>query len=303
MSLAGWYPDPGGKPGRYRYWDGASWSEVLTDDPADPPPGAGTGRRPPRDADHRHPGRTVGIAALVLVIVVVSAVLIVRRTGEASSIGDPAAAPSASGWDDSSPLPSSPSPPDPSASQPSGRPNSTGDCPVGRPDELSLHPKDGRIHGGRLSMAAIDGYSDPEPEYMLSWMWDTEGVSQVTEPGWQSIFTVGEIHRSDGFDSLRAAARSSLECAKRTGWYLHLAGSKDIRDESTVVDGHQAWIVTAEIRDDSPNVAVDGDQLTFVVVDDGRDGAYSVWCGMVPLGDQTRLALNQRVLSGLKVRG
>ncbi|SDS17990.1 DUF2510 domain-containing protein [Microlunatus soli] len=301
MALAGWYPDPGGKPGRYRYWDGESWSEVMTDDPADPPPGAGTGRRPTPDADHHHPGRTIGIAVLVLVIVVVSAVLIVRRTDNASSIGAPGAG--ASGWDDSSPLPSSPAGGSPSTSGSSGPPRTAVNCPAGRPDELSLHPNDGRIHGGRLSMAPIDGYSDPEPEYMLSWMWDTEGVSQVTEPGWQSIFAVGEIQRSDGFDSLRDAARSSLDCAKRTGWYLHLAGSKNIRDEATKVDGRDAWIVTAEIRDDSPRVRVDGDQLTFVVVDDGRDGAYSVWCGMVPLGDRTRLALSQRVLSGLKVRG
>ena len=32
MSRAGWYPDPGGAPGMYRYWDGTAWSPTLTSD-------------------------------------------------------------------------------------------------------------------------------------------------------------------------------------------------------------------------------------------------------------------------------
>ena len=41
MSLPGWYHDPGGSPGHYRYWDGSSWSEGTTTNPADPPPSLG----------------------------------------------------------------------------------------------------------------------------------------------------------------------------------------------------------------------------------------------------------------------
>jgi len=303
MSSVGWYPDPGGKPGRYRYWDGESWSDALTDDPADPPPGAGTGRRPPRDAEQQRGGRSFLVAVLVLVLVVVSAVLIVRRTADAgSALGSVPPTTTASPWNDASPLGQSPSQ-TPSSASPTDPSSSRVNCPTGRPDELSLHPQDGRVHGGRLSMAPVRGYSDPEPEYMLSWMWDTQGVDQVTEPGWQSIFAVGEIHRTDGFSTLRSAAQSSLSCALRNGWYLHLRSSKTIRDESISIDGHDGWIVTAEVRDNSRSISVAGDQLTFVVVDDGRSDVFSVWCGMVPLGDQERLALDQRVLSGLKVRG
>lgn len=303
MSSVGWYPDPGGKPGRYRYWDGESWSVALTDDPADPPPGAGTGRRPPRDADQYRPWRTFGVAVLVLILVVVSAVLIIRRTAQGdTALGSISASTSTTPDPGASPLGQSSGQ---ASSGPASSPQATAavTCPVGQPAELALHPQDGRIHGGRLSMAPIPGYTDPDPEYMLSWMWDTQGVDQVTEPGWQSIFAVGEIHRTDGFDTLRSAAVSSLSCALRNGWYLHLKSSKTIRDEAITIDGHSGWIVTAEVRDNTTNISVAGDQLTFVVVDDGRSNAFSAWCGMVPLGDQKRLALDQQVLSGLQVRG
>ncbi|MFZ1412404.1 MAG: DUF2510 domain-containing protein, partial [Micropruina sp.] len=41
MSNAGWYPDPGGQPGMYRYWTGSSWSAAVTPNPQQPQPGPG----------------------------------------------------------------------------------------------------------------------------------------------------------------------------------------------------------------------------------------------------------------------
>ena len=39
MAKQGWYPDPGGMPGMFRYWDGTGWSQALSPTPAAPPPG------------------------------------------------------------------------------------------------------------------------------------------------------------------------------------------------------------------------------------------------------------------------
>ena len=39
MSIPGWYPDPAGAQGRFRFWDGQAWSSVTTTNPADPAPG------------------------------------------------------------------------------------------------------------------------------------------------------------------------------------------------------------------------------------------------------------------------
>jgi hypothetical protein len=40
---AGWYPDPGGGQGLYRYWDGRVWSAAVTSNPAAPAPAASLG--------------------------------------------------------------------------------------------------------------------------------------------------------------------------------------------------------------------------------------------------------------------
>lgn len=33
MATPGWYPDPAGRPGAFRYWDGETWGEHTSDDP------------------------------------------------------------------------------------------------------------------------------------------------------------------------------------------------------------------------------------------------------------------------------
>ena len=40
-ATSGWYPDPGGGPGLYRYWDGQAWSAATTPDPSSAPPPQG----------------------------------------------------------------------------------------------------------------------------------------------------------------------------------------------------------------------------------------------------------------------
>ncbi|MGB4916528.1 MAG: DUF2510 domain-containing protein, partial [Propionicimonas sp.] len=38
MSAPGWYPDPGGQPGMYRFWTGTAWTATITANPAATPP-------------------------------------------------------------------------------------------------------------------------------------------------------------------------------------------------------------------------------------------------------------------------
>ena len=45
MATPGWYPDPAGRPGAFRYWDGEAWGSEATDNPYAAPPG-GTPDRP-----------------------------------------------------------------------------------------------------------------------------------------------------------------------------------------------------------------------------------------------------------------
>ena len=45
MSKAGWYPDPGGQQGMFRWWDGMQWTPQLTANPYAGPPQADRGPR------------------------------------------------------------------------------------------------------------------------------------------------------------------------------------------------------------------------------------------------------------------
>jgi hypothetical protein len=43
---AGWFPDPAGRPGHYRWWDGSAWTRLLTTDPVAAGPGPESGSAP-----------------------------------------------------------------------------------------------------------------------------------------------------------------------------------------------------------------------------------------------------------------
>ncbi|HET9647362.1 MAG TPA: DUF2510 domain-containing protein, partial [Microlunatus sp.] len=107
MSAApGWYPDPGGRRGRYRFWDGRAWSATTT---ATPPVGgapeshvgpAGVGPAGVGQARHgsagpghpgvsgaqvepRHRGRAVAVIAAVTLLIGVGVVVL----GGAGALG------------------------------------------------------------------------------------------------------------------------------------------------------------------------------------------------------------------------
>src|SRR5918995_5696586 len=83
MPAAGWYPDPAGVPGRYRYWDGSQWSTVITEDPrgpgpADSPASSPAPGEPPKSGQPSRPARTRRLALIIAVLAVaVSAVVAV----------------------------------------------------------------------------------------------------------------------------------------------------------------------------------------------------------------------------------
>ena len=67
MPAAGWYPDPAGVPGRYRYWDGSQWSTVTTDDPRRPSPAESPASGPtpsePAEAANRPADQRAGVGS------------------------------------------------------------------------------------------------------------------------------------------------------------------------------------------------------------------------------------------------
>lgn len=55
----GWYTDPSGLPGAFRWWDGRQWTQALTNDPANTPP-PGTPEAPAAPPPTPQPGGTGG---------------------------------------------------------------------------------------------------------------------------------------------------------------------------------------------------------------------------------------------------
>lgn len=68
----GWYPDPGGSQGRFRWWNGAEWTDALGDSSRAPRP---VNPRPVRPTRHL-PGRSTAAWTLGLTLVVVAGVVL-----------------------------------------------------------------------------------------------------------------------------------------------------------------------------------------------------------------------------------
>jgi hypothetical protein len=295
VSTPGWYPDPGGQPGRFRYWNGSSWSDQTSAQPGPPPSG--------RPGSRRWIGVVLGIGFLVLVVVVIVILLARYLIGDSARVADPAPSSTVSAWDDSqptaSPTPSpSPSPPPSPSDPPSKR---SVPCPVGDPSATAAHPNDGRVHGGRLSFPRIGFYEQPGPKYGLSWFYDVGSQSQTTEPGWESWFAVGELATAPGFETPREAVDSSMQCTINQGWFSGFTGRKDLRDEKFTLDGREGWILSTEVRVDNPSISVEGDVVTIMIIDDGRPDRLSGYVSIVPIGDQPRNQIAAETLANLRL--
>jgi hypothetical protein len=302
VAVSGWYPDPGGSPDRYRYWDGSHWSAETTDNPAAPPPstpGSSTSRA------GRRTGWIVGLVAMLIVIVVVGVLAIRSLSGGGTAVSDPNPPESTtSGWDDSSPLPTASPSPTPSKS-PSTDSNPHGQvaCAAGDPYAAAAHPADGRIHGGRLSIGQPGPPWIRDDDYArdMTWAYDVAGASEHVEPMWLAMVSVGSVHADDGFRSPRQAADGMLQCIASSVYYRYFTGRKDIFSKPFQLDGRSGWALRAEVRVDDPNVRAAGDVVEVIVLDTGTPGQLSFFAGFVPIGDQARLRLLNDTIAGIRV--
>ena len=266
--MPGWYPDPGGAPSRYRYWNGTDWSAQLTDDPRRPAPGPVP--TPPRRRRSRL-GLVIGVLAAVVILVVVGALIAgnLRPT-----VQDPTPTTTASG-NDSSPTAT----PTPSAS--------LVPCPVGNPDARADHPNDERVYGGNLSFAAEPTFEHFAFEPRLSFGYDVvQQTFQVSDrPPWIAQLAVGRLRARDGFvGDPRNTVQSAVQCILSGEIYRPYHPSRrDLRSSSVIIDRHEGWLIESEIRVDQPGLPFPGDRVIVVVVRDGRD--WGMFFGAAPIGN------------------
>jgi hypothetical protein len=299
MSLHGWYLDPGGHPGRYRYWDGATWSLRTTANPSDPPPFAPSPPTRPRSKS----GLIVAVLALV-VIVVIGVVVSTRNAGSGVSVDPPYRPPASTAGDDSSGTPT-----------PSGTPSATTAgtasgagapvlvrCPTGQPAERAPHPDDGRVYGGNLSFAAATLFGPAGAESRLSFARDV--AQQVllvnNSPGWLAQLAVGQLRREDGFDrGARRTAERVAACVIGGIMYLPYDPVRSDRASKAItVSGHPGWLIETDVTVTNPRLPFSGDHVIFIVVRDGAD--WGMFFGATPIGSAPLTAILDSAVADLR---
>ncbi|EPH02529.1 hypothetical protein HMPREF1531_01837 [Propionibacterium sp. oral taxon 192 str. F0372] len=288
MSTSGWYPDPTGAPGRFRYWDGSSWGSSTSSTPAGEP--GQTGDRTQRDRILSAP---VVLAAVLLVVV---AIFLWMLLGDRVSGGfTPAApdtnsaAPTISGWDETS----KPTPP----------PVEQGDlaaCPNTNNTDKTKQKNDGRLHGGGISAPKISGWTD---SYMyLDWISDYHVQLDNVRPGWVSNIGVGQVNAEDGFTDAQTTARQTIECFSTTHYYEKFTHRVDLINEQTTVSGKFAWHARAEVHVNNPSMPeIDGDVVDVLIIDVGDPKRMGIFVSSVTIGDTARQRKVDAVIADLRV--
>ncbi|SER47464.1 Protein of unknown function [Propionibacterium cyclohexanicum] len=290
MPTAGWYPDPAGTPGRYRYWDGQAWSEATTTDPSASavPPGPAAGPK-------RRWGPIVLIAAVLAAVVVILALIFGPGNGSSfqeAPVDTDSASPTTSQWDETStPTPT------PSADQSLAR------CPVTQVRDTTRQTSANTLRGGGLEVPRIPGWQS-DSSFYLDWVSDLHTAVDDVYPGWISNESVGALNAVDGFTDIRQSAHQTMECFASSGYYIGYTGRKDLVDEQISVDGHQAWHMRSEVYVSMPSLPqVKGDTVDVIVVDTGNKDRLGLFISSVNIGDSSRMDKMSAAIAGLKVIG
>jgi hypothetical protein len=288
----GWYPDPGGGQGLFRYWDGKAWTAAISPDPSAPPPSQGlVGGGTPEQAGQargqvgqpthgpspygqdygnayanyqelkkkKSPiGWWIGGAALVIVIIVLAVIAIRAVIG-----GD-------TGTTNSGPV-----------TQPSqdACPPQTTASPAPGPTP----PADGRVHGGPVSYPQLGSpWGPPQGESRVPFGNDVRTqmvMDQQNYDGqgnnWVAQILVGELHAGDGFFTPEQGAQIVVKCILGAFYGDNPVNSNVKVNEPTTIDGHEAWLVESQLTFDIVGLEAKGELIIVAIVSAGnRSGLY-----------------------------
>lgn len=302
MSVPGWYPDPGGAQGQYRYWDGRAWSPQTSPTPEGPPGGGGQpGPGGPGGAAPKRGrlGLIIGLVAAALVLALAAFFVIPRLLGNGEK-ADPGggstqtSSPTISAWNETAtPTPSSP-PPSASPSNTESSGGTTLNCPDGNPSERSSADIDGKLTGGGLVVDKISDWRDDRTQ--LGFAYDVQGQAWTVTPGWASNQGVAALHKDLGFRDLKDSARIAMECISSSDYYPTLTKREDVANKETTVSGKKAWVYTSKLfvaeRDN-----IQGDVVTVIVVDTGSATQYGLYVGIYTIDDAP---IQQKIEAAIK---
>ena len=292
----GWYPDPGGGLGLFRYWDGKAWSAATSPNPSAPPPSQGLVGAPQGGQGGQQYGQgggqpaagqpTYGASpygqnygtayanyqelekkkspigwwiaggALVIVIIVVAVLAIRAVTG-----GDTG----------TTGVPGQPS---------------QDVCPAestATPEPNSSHPADGRVHGGPVSYPMLaTPWSAPQGENRVPFGSDVQSQLVPVETdydgngaNWVAQITVGELQAGDGFFTPEQGSQIVVKCILGKFYGDNPVKSNVTVNKGTNIDGHDAWLVESKLTFDIAGLKTKGELLIVAIVSAGnRSGLY-----------------------------
>lgn len=278
-SPAGWYPDPGGQRGAFRYWNGSTWSAQLSSSQTAPPPSGGLGQptsnapqfgqygyQPgmgyaPQPEKKRNVGLWIGILVGVLVVALIGyGVFRLASQGSLTPTGGTAGG------------------------------NSTAKvCPVNNQSLAPIiHTKDGRVHGGMLSFPQLGSpWEAPSPDNRVPFGRDVMVQNAMVESAyngtnsWVASVLVGELAAGDGFFSPQEGSEIVVKCLIGAFYANAVVTRDDKVNKATTVGGKDAWLVETHLTFDIPKLKTKGETAIVLIVATSAD-ASSLFYASIP---------------------
>ncbi|GAB3624486.1 hypothetical protein GCM10027418_25710 [Mariniluteicoccus endophyticus] len=318
MSEPGWYPDPGGHKGMFRYWDGSRWSPNVSPSPGGTPPtpagGGGfdptrpltpttqTGPRlqpgavPPGRAAGMPPGAgggggrrlwwVAGIAAAVVLVVVLALAV---RGGMGTIAGGKKTTPGVVGQRDVCPrITAAPTAPGKGTS------------------------RDGRVFGGKLSYPLLPPpWSAPSPDSRVPFgrevATQSVNVERNTDPrydwdSWVASVLVAELVAGDGFYEPKQGAEIVVKCVVGAFYGNSKVDRNDTVNRAEKVQGRDAWLIESHLSFDVPGLNTKGELLVVLIVATG-EGEASLYYASIPDTARQWEAPARQAMSDLRVEG
>ena len=290
MAAPGWYQDPDGPPGQYRWWDGSAWTSRTGSDPSLPEP------QQPQPQRGRRAVPLLALGAIIVVAAVVVGFVWTQRQPPIVPPGGTAAPTStASSWNE---LPGdNPTSPPPS---PTSTPKGLVAC------NKSSHEKDqptaqtdGRMASGKLSVAEIDGWDSQWASLPSAYDVTSQGV--MAYPNWVNYSSIGQLSKDDGFTDPATAAEHVMDCLARSDYYVGFQSRENLESQAVTVDGRPGWRMRANVYANDPAAPqAKGDVVDVTVVDPGGN-SLGVYMGSCTIGKDDLCAQVRKAVETLKV--
>lgn len=168
---------------------------------------------------------------------------------------------------------------------------------------------EGAVRGGGLEFPQPEGWEvGSDWSGADAYLSDQSFAHQAVESGWFAVSGVGAVEfpqEEGGYPGAEEAARAIFQCAltrdSAEELYDDPAEMRDHRDEAFTVDGHPAWIVSADVQisDLALLHTTDAWRLVVIVVDTPEGPA--AFDGGAALGHEQQVADLDAMLEGLRL--